>query len=146
MPILNYTTTIDPFKTLAEIQNILVKHGAKNCSIDFSGGVPTALTFLVDINGNPINFRLPSNADGVFRALCKEDVARKFKTKEQAQRVAWRILKDWIESQMAIIQAGLATLPEVFLPYAICSDGRTIFQTIKEGGMQGLLGPSRAET
>jgi hypothetical protein len=29
-------------------------------------------------------------------------------TEDQAQRVAWRIVKDWVEAQMAIVEAQLA--------------------------------------
>jgi hypothetical protein len=32
--------------------------------------------------------------------------------------VAWRIIKDWTEAQLALVQAGVAELAEVFLPYA----------------------------
>lgn len=35
MPILNYTTQISSFKTVAEIQQILVKHGAKRIVQDY---------------------------------------------------------------------------------------------------------------
>jgi len=55
-----------------------------------------------------------------------------FQTKEQAQRVAWRILKDWIQTQMAIIEAGLSSTVEVFMPYAVMDSGQTLFQSFSE--------------
>jgi hypothetical protein len=54
-------------------------------------------------------------------------IARTYCNQQQATRTAWRILKGWIEAQMAIIEAGLASLAEVFLPYALLKDGRTLF-------------------
>jgi len=139
MPILNYTTTIAPLKTIAEIQSILIKHGATNISIDFANQIPIALTFLVELKGEFINFRLPSNYTGVYKALCKEaKVPKRFKSEIQAQKVAWRILKDWIEAQMAIIEAGLATLPQVFLPYAVVSNGQTLYELANEKGLKFL--------
>jgi hypothetical protein len=141
MAILNYTTTIDPFKTIGEIQSILVKHGATNISVDYANQLPVALTFLVNLNGEFINFRLPSNHTGVYKALCKDaDVPKKYKTEEQARRVAWRIVKDWTEAQMAIIKAGLATLPEVFLPYAVVGNGQTLYESVSQNGMKALTG------
>jgi hypothetical protein len=141
MPILNYTTTIDSLKTIGEIQSILVKHGATNISIDFANQIPVALTFLIELNGEFINFRLPNNAQGVYNALCKEEkVPKRFKTLEQAQKVAWRILKDWIEAQMAIIEAGLATLPQVFLPYAVIGNGQSLYDSVSQHGLKFLTG------
>jgi hypothetical protein len=139
MPILNYTTTIDPLKTIAEIQSILVQHGATNISIDFANQIPVALTFLIELNGEFINFRLPNNAQGVYNALCNETkIPKRFKTPEQAQKVAWRILKDWIEAQIAIIEAGLATLPQVFLPYAVTQNGQTLYELASVKGLKFL--------
>lgn len=141
MAILNYTTTIDPFKTIGEIQAILVKHGASNISVDYVNSSPSALTFLINLNGEFVNFRLPSNHTGVYKALCKDkDVPKRYKTEEQARKVAWRIVKDWVEAQMAIIQAGLATLPEVFLPYAVVANGQTLYESVSQNGMKFLTG------
>lgn len=144
MPILNYTTKIDPFKTISEIQECLVKHGAKNISIDFDGQLPSALTFLAEINGEFVSFRLPSNHSGVLRAMKRDGaIPPRYKTQEQARRVAWRITKDWVEAQMAIVQAELATLPEVFLPYLVMPSGQTLFGTVNERGLKLLTEGNR---
>lgn len=133
MPILNYTTQIDSFKTIGEIQKILVEHGAQSINVDYDAAKnPSALTFFMMINEKPVNFRLPSNYHGVRKTLEKNrKVPNKLKTDAQAIRISWRILKDWIEAQMAIVEAGLAELPEVFLPYAVTGNGLTLFQHIK---------------
>lgn len=44
MAILNYTTQIDPIKTVGEIQAVLAKHGAQNVSVDFVDALPVAVT------------------------------------------------------------------------------------------------------
>ena len=78
--------------------------------------------------------------------MCKDDkVQRKLKTEEQARRVAWRITKDWVEAQMAIVEAQLASLPEVFLPYAVTNTGQTLFEVTKDSGMRMLLGGQSKE-
>ena len=51
---------------------------------------------------------------------------------EHAYKVAWRILKDWVLAQMAIVEAGAAQLAEVFLPYALQPDGKTMFEAFVE--------------
>ena len=135
MPILNYTTKIAANKTVGEIQAILAKAGARNVSIDYDETAePAAVTFLVPVRDQLVSFRLPSRWSGVWAAL-KDDpaVPRALKTEAQARRVAWRIVKDWTEAQMAIIEAGLAELAEVFLPYAVNPNtGQTLFQEFEQ--------------
>lgn len=141
MPILNYTTEIDVHKSVGEISAILAKAGAMAVSVDYDGdGQPTALMFLIKFLGTPINFRMPSRWEGVAaRLVADPKVPRAFKTDKQARRVAWRILKDWTEAQIAIIEAGQAEVTEVFLPYAVTESGQTLYQVFFNNS-QKLLG------
>jgi len=133
MPILNYTTQVDSGRTLSQIQTILAKAGARGVSIMFDErGEAEALSFAVEVGSTMLNFRLPSRWQGVHAALKRDGVAPRYLTEKHARRVAWRIVKDWTEAQMALIEAGLAELPEVFLPYALDGrTGQTFFETFK---------------
>lgn len=143
MAILNYTTSISAHKTVGEIQQLLAQKGARGVSIDYdAAGQPAAVAFWLELAGNPVSFRLPSNWTGVRRALDKDrKVPARSKTDEQAQRVAWRIVKDWTEAQLAIVEAGIAGMAEVFLPYAVTPDGRTLFQAFEADGPRLLAAP-----
>lgn len=139
--LLNYTTTVDATRTIAEIQQILAAKGALSVSVDYDNtGFPSAVTFKVMINGHEVWYRLPSKYDEAERALlASRDIPERFKKREQAIRVCWRILKDWVEAQMAIIQLGQAELAEVFFPYAIdATSGLTLFHHWAEN--QKMLG------
>jgi hypothetical protein len=131
MAILNYTTKIDPFKTCGEIHQCLAKHGASQIMTDLENGLLVGISFRCKIGDNHVSFRLPCNYQGVLSAM-KNDrkVPNSLCTKEQALRVSWRILKDWIFAQMAIIEAQLATLSQVFLPYAITPSGETLYEKV----------------
>lgn len=132
MAILNYTTKIDPVKTVSEITKILVKHGAKKIVADYDdNGSPVAITFMVSVQDNPIAYSLPANHRGVLKAMQKQRVERRYQTEDQAKRVAWRIVKDWIEAQVAIVQAEVADMAEVFLPYAVTKNGNTLYNELK---------------
>lgn len=135
MPILNYTTKISPSKTIGEIQETLVAHGAKKIVCDYDdNGSPSAVTFGLLMANQMTYFSLPANYSGVLKAMEKDrKIPRSLCTREQSVRIAWRILKDWIEAQCAIIEAGLAEMPEVFLPYAVTKSGGTLYNEIKEG-------------
>lgn len=135
MGILNYTTQIDFEKTIQEISKILVRHGATKISTDYRNNIPVAVTFCLTLNGSMVGFALPANYDGVFKAMKNGNVPRKLLTEEQALRVSWRIIKDWVEAQCALTEAKLADVAEVFLPYAITKTGNTLYKEIQENGM-----------
>ena len=46
--------------------------------------------------------------------------------------MAWRLVLRWLEAQLAMIRAGLASLDEVFLPYAQDQNGVTLYERPRE--------------
>jgi hypothetical protein len=65
--------------------------------------------------------------------LLKRDrkVPRSLRTLDQALRVSWRIVKDWVEAQRAIVDTTMVALEQVLLPYAITPDGRTLYERLR---------------
>lgn len=142
MPLLNYTTTVDAAKSAAEVQTILAKAGANQVAIDYDkNGSPDALTFTIVYLERPVAFRLPCNVEGVYSHISRyrSGVPRAKQTREQARRIAWRIIKDWTEAQLAIVQCKQAELPEVFLPYIVDRSGRTMFARFTESHQKQLM-------
>jgi len=141
MAILNYTTSIDAGKTAGEVQNILAKAGAKSVAIDYADGNPSALTFTIIFCEQPVHFRLPCNAEGVLKALSKykSGVPYSKQNIQQARRVAWRIIKDWTEAQLAIVESQQAQMAEVFMPYVFDNTTQqTMFQRFTESTQKQL--------
>lgn len=133
MPILNYTTSITVEKTTGEIQGKLAKAGAQAVMSEYDAEqVLCAVSFRMLCSGVMVSFRLPAKIDRIYVLLQRDDkVPRKLKTREQAARVAWRIIKDWIEAQLAIVEAEQAEMVEVFLPYAQNpTTGKTLFEQL----------------
>ena len=129
MPLLNYTTKVDVYATLGAIQGQLVKHGAKKIMQDYDGdGHITALSFMIDTPAGPRGIRLPANVDAVHAVLHRQTVKC---DREQAERVAWRILKDWVEAQMAILESEMVQMDEIFLPYMVNQRGQTLFESYR---------------
>lgn len=137
--ILNYTTKIDADKTAAEISRLLSMNGAQAVLTEYDEkeGTVRAISFKISLNGQSMGFRLPCSWEPIYAILSKDkkfpwDEKRKAKMQSdlrmQAVRTAWRIVKDWVEAQMALIQTQMATTAEVFLPYAVMKDGRTLAQ------------------
>jgi hypothetical protein len=134
MPILNYTTKIEVSKTVGEIQEILGRAGAHAVLIEYKDKSPVALNFQIELQpGRAVTFRLPARWEGVYKVI-KADPAipAKLTNADQARRVAWRIVKEWTQAQLALVEAGAAELSEVFLPYAVNPQtGHTLFEDFK---------------
>lgn len=79
-------------------------------------------------------FILPANVDGVMAVFKNQRVKA---DREQAERTAWRNVRDWIMAQMAFIESENVQMDEIFLPYL--TDGKkTLYEAYKSG--QLLLG------
>lgn len=127
MPIKNYTTKIDVFKTIGEIQGCLVRHGARQIMQQYDeSGQPQAICFSIETQFGIRGVKLPANTDSVHLVLLNQKVKV---DKEQAARVAWRIVKDWVDAQMAILESEMVKMDEIFLPYMIADKtGNTLYQ------------------
>lgn len=126
--LLNYTTEIESIRTAGEIMGLLAAKGAQAIMIDYNNGEPVGLSFKILVNGQEVYFKLPCNVEGAYQAMCRMKIPPRYVNPGQAKRTAWRIVKNWVEAQMAIIDCGQAQMAEVFLPYAITSNGQTLFQ------------------
>lgn len=128
MPIKDYSTKVDVFSTLGEIQGLLVKHGAKKVLQEFDDdGNVVSVSFMINTPMGMQAVRLPANVDAVQKTLVKQRVKA---DREQAQRVAWRIVKDWVAAQMAILESQMVSMDEIFLPYMLNNPatGETVYQ------------------
>ena len=136
MAILNYTTQVSAFKTANEIEEILKNHKALSIMKNYKDGSITGLSFLIDTGMQQIPVRLPVKVDECLKVLKKEKRENPRKqikdTRDQAERVAWRILKDWIEAQMALLDIEMVRFEEIFLPYIETQNGQTIYERLEE--------------
>lgn len=131
MPILNYTTDITVAKSMGEVTAALARRGVARISTVFDdNGVPAGLGFTMKTAYGLRDFELPIRTEGVLRVLTEErrTNSRVKATAEQAAKVAWRIAKDWLEAQAALVDAELVTLDEVMFPYMVADKGKTTWQ------------------
>jgi hypothetical protein len=139
VPILNYTTKVAAETTAGQIQKILVGIGAQAIMTEYDDeGVMCALSFSMHHNGLPIMFRLPARIDAIHSMLQETTRGAAMRSRDHAARVAWRIIKDWVEAQAAIIEAEQADMIEVFLPYAQDASGTTVYERLKKSDFQLL--------
>jgi len=135
MSLLNYTTNISPDKTCGEISKILSSHGAMKLMTDFDevNGLVSAISFQIRMaDGRLACFRLPSDWRPVLTILQNDKkVPRTKQTQEQAVKVSWRIIKDWVEAQMALVETQMVKAEEVFMPYMVMKNGKTLAENVQ---------------
>ena len=142
MPLLNYTTKIPAEQTAAEIMSVLVKKGATDILTHYvPGGMATGLKWRMETANGPMGFALPINTDAVFEILTRDQVMKTNPPArmQQANRTAWRIIKEWILAQMALIETDMVTVEEVFLPYMLTGK-QTLYQALSNGDLKMLPG------
>ena len=123
---------------------ILVAKGADEISIVYDDDrQPAGLKWTVQSPRlGRVAFALPCNIDAVFVKLTEQRVmvTSPESRRQQAIRTSWRILKDWVEAQMALLETGMVTMDEIFLPYML-SGGQTFYQALVAGEFKALSPP-----
>ena len=100
---------------------------------EYDGPQVSSVAFKMNINGTPMSFRLPCNWRAVHEVLKNDMMARKkgFTSQEQAIMTAWRVIYVWVKAQMALVEINMVTIPQIFLPYAIMRDGKTLAEHVE---------------
>ena len=148
----NYTTTISVNKTILEIEDLLTRYGAKKILKEYDDDQNiTHLTFMVKYENGFVPIRLPSNPEKIIVMLNEKadagDIPKKFKNdKEQAARIMWRVVLDWIDAQMTMIDIGQKSLLQIFLA-DVCPVGsdETYFQKFLSNDLSSIYIEDRRE-
>lgn len=133
MPIKNYTTKVPADRSIKEIQDTLIKHGATSFLFNYEKGTGRieALKFILEMKEQKIPFQMPVNWR-LFQAVLKQDRVARWNDEDYCYRVAWRVVRDWIMAQMALYETQMVTIPQIFLPYAVTKNGKTMFENVAE--------------
>lgn len=124
-------------RTIMEIEKMLAQNGADQILKEFNEhGETMALTFKVQLGDKPILFRLPIERSALInclsKAVQKKQIPRSILHDEnRAMRIGWRIIRDWVDIQMTLVKLEMAQVEQVFLPYAVSRDGKTLYEIIK---------------
>lgn len=139
------TTDIPPAKTAGEITEILVRNGASSISTHLTNGNITGISFSMlmshfqkGVPAIPFTYQLPVRVEPVFEIINGRRPASgrkgitqaewRDRDKKQAERVAWRQLLRWVQAQFAMVETGMVSPVEVFLPYLMSDRGKTFFE------------------
>jgi hypothetical protein len=119
---------------------MLADAGAAAVGIEYEDRRPVGLSFRLDTPAGRRDFTLPVDIGAMHAVLRRTDFSSlkastlkvaSYQTEDHAARVAWRVCKDWLEANLALIAARMATLDQVMLPYLHMDDGHTLYEAIK---------------
>ena len=134
-----HSTKISPTQTIAEIEEELLKVGAFRFIKDYEGRKVKAVNFVMDVPGAGVtSFRLPANVESCYKVLLSEvkrpNEGTEDRIRSQAERQAWRIVLDWVQAQVIMVQLKQVEAAQVFFPYAWDpKEEKTVWQLISEG-------------
>jgi len=159
MAIKNYTSDIPINRIFPRIQDSLAQHGARQITFDYGDeGKVYGVFFTIQLDEKKLQVKLPARVDKALAVLQKQyslglmsdrktsAIFRRGNKKEmdeQAYRVAWRNILDWVEAQMALLEIEMAKIEEIFLPYMVTSTGKTFFERIEQKGFLLEAGDKR---
>ena len=58
--------------------------------------------------------------------------------REQGQIAVNSVLRDWLKGQITAVETGVMRFEDVFLPYMMTKDGRSVAQVIEQRGVELL--------
>lgn len=144
----NYSTSVPAMESINQIQAILLSFGAKDIMMtaDNNRKSVIGISFTMDVLGKTVPFRIPVNVEKVQEYLYLEymrSTSRPRKGKEdfysEAERVAWRINKDWIHSQISILETEQVPPFALLMGLVMLDKDTTFFQAIEQGKFRNLL-------
>lgn len=141
MRIKNYTTSVSSQKTIMIIEEILVEFGAEGIYKTYQGNKVSSIMFYIMKEGQKIPFKIPMRLSKCRKIINLLVDAKKLPKRylneplrsEQGERVAWRVIKDWIESQLTLFEIEFADSIEILLPYAYdATQDKTVYEKFLE--------------
>lgn len=126
----NYTSETPASTSMNKIEKALVKAGARDIMKSFNAdGTCNTIAFILVLNAEVLKFQLPARLEAIYKKLysgyTKPTERSKQICKAQAERTAWKIIADWVEIQITLIELDQAEALQLFLPYM--TDGKESF-------------------
>jgi hypothetical protein len=139
----NYTSTVPAEKSVSNIEKRLVGSGATNIVKTYENGILGGLYFTIRHNKSDLPFKMPARVAQVHERLLS-NIRRPHKNtvkklQAQSERTAWKLLSEWVDIQLTLVELGQADLAEIFLPYVYDHKlKKTLYEKISSGDLKLL--------
>ncbi len=136
----NYTSTVPVSRSVQHIEDCLIRHGAKSIIKEMDDNKKiSCLCFMLPYKGKEIPFKLPANVaqcEKVFRAEVRRPTSGTYeRIAKQAEMTSWKLMSDWVDIQMSLVELKQVELMQVFLAYVYDPATRlTVFDRVNNNG------------
>lgn len=140
----NYLSEVPADRSIQELENILIRMGATAISKEYEKGKIVSIQFAIIQKGIKVPYKLPARIDAIRKlflgSLSAPTQRQKENAEKQAERTAWKNLKEWVHLQETMITLEQVEFMEVFMPYMFnMEQGKSVFELAKENSFQKLL-------
>ena len=138
----NFSTEIPVVRTIAEIEKMLTKYGATQIMKEYKGEEPVMLVFAIMTEHGQMGIRLPIHPEKIMTVFKLQVSSGLLPNKyldgdwayAQSQRVGWRIIKDWLDAQITLLNIDMVKVEEIFLPYIYNKKlDMTVYEMLERG-------------
>jgi hypothetical protein len=149
-PLYMESTEIQPARTAQEIQSVLVAAGARQIMTEYGdAGKVVGLKWTMATPLGDRLFDMPARVEPIYTLLYKR-VQNQWgidttKLRAKAERVAWRQLLRWVQAQVAMIETGMVQPSEVFFPYMVAIEGKTVYSLFEARQLPMLPAPEKPQ-
>lgn len=149
----NRTSKADHLISISKIESLLFEAGATtvNKQYDRENRVISGISFEINHLGQNLWFKLPAKIQACYKVISSQrkrepDAAAKERDMKQAERTAWKILLEWVQIQISMLEMQQAEFEELFLNYLYDPQSdQTFYEVAKERGLSKLLNPPKDE-
>lgn len=143
----NYSTQIDAEKSIMEIEYLLTQYGCTDIWKRYEDGQVASINFILETSHGKLPFKLPVRVEAIREMLRKQKqkgratgiTKKQADSLEHARKVAWRVVKDWLESQLTLVEMEMVKLEEIMLPYIYDPNKeKSLYEAFEEEGFEGL--------
>lgn len=143
MNIKNYTSSVPADKSILHIEKLLIEMGSTNIAKEYKSGKVSAISFAIKHGEGNIPFRLPAKVDPIKKLFLSQyrrpTQVQVQQCDQQAERTAWKNVKEWVELQATMIKLEQVEFMEVFMPYVFSLEKqKTFFELMKENNFKQL--------
>ncbi len=139
----NYTSSVPADRSILQIEKILIEMGATNIAKEYKNSKVDSISFAIKHGESNLPFKLPARKEPIKKIFLAQyrrpSQAQIESTEQQAERTAWKNVKEWVELQATMIKLEQVEFLEVFMPYVYSMEkGKTFFELMKDGGFKQL--------
>ena len=122
-----YTSQLPTSKIVEQIEMALVEFGVTKFHRTYENKHLVGFTYEIERYGISYTYNIPVWVEGVYNAIMDDvGIGKQYKTRKQAERAAWGIMRDYIMFALTLVRYGIKPFESIFLDDMLDSNGTAL--------------------